>query len=94
MWRRCWRGAAPTIMVTHMEYHSGSLMHLAQRYPEMKLVGNAKTFTMIKQFFGTGALTEDRMLEVGEGDTLSLGMHRLRFLLAPMGTLAGGNDSV
>ena len=73
------------LVVTHMEPdHSGSLMHLAQRYPEMKLVGNAKTFTMIKQFFGTGALTEGRMLEVGEGDTLSLGTHRLRFLLAPM----------
>ena len=42
--------------------HSGSLMHLAQRYPEMKLVGNAKKFTMIKQFFGTGALTEDLSL--------------------------------
>ena len=73
------------LVVTHMEPdHSGSLMHLAQRYPEMKLVGNAKTFTMIKQFFGTGALTEGRMLEVGEGDTLSLGTHRLRFLMAPM----------
>ncbi len=46
--------------------------------------GNAKTFTLIKQFFGTGALSEDRMLEVGERDTLSLGLHRLRFLLAPM----------
>ena len=73
------------LVITHMEPdHSGSLMHLAQRYPEMKLVGNAKTFTMIKQFFGTGALAESRMLEVGEGDTLSLGTHRLRFLLAPM----------
>ena len=80
------KGRSPDyLVVTHMEPdHSGSLMHLAQRYPEMKLVGNAKTFTMIKQFFGTGALTEDRMLEVGEGDTLSLGTHRLRFLLAPM----------
>ena len=64
--------------------HSGSLMQLAQKYPEMKIVGNAKTFTLIKQFFGTGALSEDRMLEVGEKDTLSLGLHRLRFLLAPM----------
>ena len=73
------------LVISHMEPdHSGSLMRLAQEYPEMKLVGNAKTFTMIKQFFGTGALTEDRMLEVGEGDTLSLGTHRLRFLLAPM----------
>ena len=73
------------LVVTHMEPdHSGSLMRLAQKYPEMKIVGNAKTFTLIKQFFSTGALSEDRMLEVGERDTLSLGLHRLRFLLAPM----------
>ncbi|MBS5311250.1 MAG: FprA family A-type flavoprotein, partial [Faecalibacterium prausnitzii] len=72
-------------VVTHMEPdHSGSLMRIAQEYPEMKIVGNAKTFTIIKQFFGTGALSEDRMLEVGEGSTISLGSHRLRFLLAPM----------
>ena len=50
----------------------------------MKIVGNAKTFTMIKQFFGADALAENRVLEVGEGSTLSLGTHRLRFLLAPM----------
>ena len=60
------------LVVTHMEPdHSGSLMRLAQKYPEMKIVGNAKTFTLIKQFFGTGALSEDRMLEVGERDTLA-----------------------
>ena len=73
------------LVVTHMEPdHSGSLMRLAQKYPEMKIVGNAKTFILIKQFFGTGALSEDRMLEVGEGSILSLGSHRLQFLLAPM----------
>ena len=44
------------LVVTHMEPdHSGSLMRLAQKYPEMKIVGNAKPFTLIKQFFGTGA---------------------------------------
>lgn len=83
---RVLEGRSPDyLVVTHMEPdHSGSLMRLAQKYPEMKIVGNAKTFTMIKQFFGTGALSADRMLEVGERDTLSLGLHRLRFLLAPM----------
>ena len=83
---RVLEGRSPDyLVVTHMEPdHSGSLMRLAQKYPEMKIVGNAKTFTLIKQFFGTGALSEDRMLEVGEKDTLSLGLHRLRFLLAPM----------
>ncbi len=73
MWRGCWRAQPDYLVVTHMEPdHSGSLMRLAQKYPEMKIVGNAKTFTLIKQFFGTGALSEDRMLEVGERDTLSL----------------------
>jgi methionine--tRNA ligase beta chain len=83
---RVLEGRSPDyLVVTHMEPdHSGSLMRLAQKYPEMKIVGNAKTFTLIKQFFGTGAFSEDRMLEVGERDTLSLGLHRLRFLLAPM----------
>ena len=83
---RVLEGRSPDyLVVTHMEPdHSGSLMRLAQKYPEMKIVGNAKTFTLIKQFFGTGAMSEDRMLEVGEGSTISLGSHRLRFLLAPM----------
>lgn len=73
------------LVITHMEPdHSGSLIRLVQRYRDMKIVGNAKTFTMIKQFFGTDALAEDRMLEVGEGSTLPLGVHRLRFLPAPM----------
>ncbi len=83
---RVLEGRSPDyLVVTHMEPdHSGSLMRIAQEYPEMKIVGNAKTFTLIKQFFGTGALSEDRMLEVGEGSILSLGSHRLQFLLAPM----------
>ena len=83
---RVLEGRSPDyLVVTHMEPdHSGSLMRLAQKYPEMKIVGNAKTFTLIKQFFGTGALSEGRMLEVGEGSTISLGSHQLRFLLAPM----------
>ena len=83
---RVLEGRSPDyLVVTHMEPdHSGSLMRLVQKYPAMKIVGNAKTFTMIKQFFGADALAENRVLEVGEGSTLSLGTHRLRFLLAPM----------
>ena len=71
-----------------------SLMRIAQEYPEMKIVGNAKTFTLIKQFFGTGALSEDRMLEVGEGSTISLGSHRSALPAGTDGTLAGGDDGV
>lgn len=50
----------------------------------MKLVGNTKTFTMLRQFFGAKAPTDDRLLEVGEGETLPLGAHTLHFMLAPM----------
>ena len=59
---RVLEGRSPDyLVVTHMEPdHSGSLMRLAQKYPEMKIVGNAKTFTLIKQFFGTGALSEEQ----------------------------------
>ncbi len=79
-------GAQPRLSCGHT-HGAGSFRQphaTGKKYPEMKIVGNAKTFTLIKQFFGTGALSEDRMLEVGERDTLSLGLHRLRFLLAPM----------
>ena len=62
------------LVVDHMEPdHSGSILRLAEKYQEMKLVGNTKTFTMLRQFFGAKAPTDDRLLEVGEGETLPLG---------------------
>lgn len=71
------------LVVLHMEPdHSGSLKILADKYPDMKIVGNAKTFTMMQQFFELD-LT-DRMVTVKEGDTLSLGAHTLQFVMAPM----------
>ncbi len=71
------------LVVLHMEPdHSGSLKILADKYPDMKIVGNAKTFTMMQQFFALD-LT-DRMVTVKEGDTLSLGAHTLQFVMAPM----------
>ena len=73
------------LVISHMEPdHSGSILRLAERYPEMQLVGNAKTFAMLRQFFGAKAPTDDRLLEVGEGETLPLGTHTLHFMLAPM----------
>ena len=73
------------LVISHMESdHSGSILRLAERYPEMQLVGNAKTFTMLRQFFGAKAPSNDRLLEVGEGGTISLGTHTLHFMLAPM----------
>lgn len=72
------------LVVSHMEPdHAGSIQILAERYPEMKLVGNAKTFPMIGQFFSIPGL-EERKVVVKEGDSLSLGSHTLHFYLAPM----------
>jgi flavorubredoxin len=55
---------------------------LVELFPEVTLVGNAKTFAMLPQFFATG-LT-DRTQTVAEGESLSLGAHTLTFYMAPM----------
>lgn len=71
------------LVIQHMEPdHGGSILELIAKFPEMKLVGNAKTFTMLKQFYEVDI--EGKMIEVKENDTLSLGAHTLRFFMAPM----------
>ncbi|MDO4328608.1 MAG: FprA family A-type flavoprotein [Lachnospiraceae bacterium] len=77
-------GKAPEyLVISHMEPdHAGSIQVLAEKYPEMKLVGNAKTFTMLGQFFDMNV--EGRKVVVKEGDTLNLGSHTLQFFMAPM----------
>ena len=71
------------LVVSHMEPdHAFNTKLLMDMYPDMKLVGNAKTFSMIPQFFDVD-LT-DRTVAVKEGDTLELGAHALRFFMAPM----------
>lgn len=71
------------VVVQHMEPdHSGSLFQLIQKFPEMKIVGNAKTFPMMSQFFDIDI--EDKKIVVAEGDTLELGSHTLTFVMAPM----------
>jgi len=71
------------IVVQHMEPdHSGSLKYAIDKYPEAVIVGNAKTFQFIGQFFDVD-LT-DRQLVVKEGDKLNLGTHELTFVTAPM----------
>ncbi len=72
------------LVVTHMEPdHAAGLGKVAEKYPSMKIVGNAKTFSMISAFFTIDNLAE-RSLTVKEGDTLSLGEHNLSFYMAPM----------
>lgn len=71
------------LVVSHMEPdHASNIQKAAEKYPDMKIVGNAKTFTMIPQFFDIDL--NDRKVVVAEGDTLSLGSHELTFVMAPM----------
>ena len=71
------------LVISHLEPdHSGSIEAIAKKYPEMKLVGNAKIFAMLPQFI-TMDVTE-RQVVVTEQDTLNLGSHILHFVFAPM----------
>lgn len=71
------------LVVQHMEPdHSGSLAMFADAYPNAQIVASAKAFVMMKQF--TGHDYADRKVVVGEGGTLELGRHTLRFIAAPM----------
>lgn len=71
------------LVVHHLEPdHAGSIARLVELFPEVTLVGNAKTFSMLPQFFDIPL--EGHTLTVKEGDTLSLGEHTLSFVMAPM----------
>lgn len=71
------------LVIQHIEPdHGGSVLELIEKFPEMQLVGNVKTFTMLKQFYDVDI--EGKTVEVKEGDTLSLGAHTLHFVMAPM----------
>lgn len=70
------------LVVSHLEPdHASSIQAFMEKYPGVKLVGNAKTFQMLPQFF-TGEIGET--IVVKEGDTLKLGSHTLTFVMAPM----------
>ena len=71
------------LVVHHMEPdHSANIDNFLKVYPEATVVSSAKAFAMMKNFFGTDYA--DRRVVVGEGDTLSLGVHTLTFVTAPM----------
>ena len=71
------------LVVNHMEPdHCANIEELLVRYPEMKIVGNAKTHNMIRQFYD--ADLEGKTITVKEGDTLALGKRTLHFFFAPM----------
>lgn len=69
------------LIVNHMEPdHAGSIRLLRQQYPDVKIVGNAKTFGMLEGFHGI----KEGLHEVKEGDILDTGRHKLVFYMAPM----------
>ena len=73
------------LVVSHMEPdHGANIARLAALYPEMQVVGNAKTFLYMDQFFGADAVAKERRVVVKDGESLSLGTHTLTFVLAPM----------
>lgn len=79
-------GATPDyLIVQHMEPdHSANIQKFLEVYPNIKVVGNAKTFTMIGNFFRDLKLADENKLEVKNKDTLTLGKHELTFVFAPM----------
>jgi flavorubredoxin len=70
------------LVVSHLEPdHAGTIGQLVSIYPNITLIGNAKTFAMLPDFFDLGGVAK---LTVKEGDTVSLGSHTLQFFMAPM----------
>lgn len=71
------------LIVQHMEPdHSANIMNFVKAYPDATIVGNAKTFNMMSNFFeNTDSVNK---LVIKENDTLSLGKHQLSFIFAPM----------
>ncbi len=72
------------LVISHLEPdHAYNIEMLARKYPDMKLIGNEKTFAFLPQFFEIPNL-EQRKVVVKEGDTINFGKHTLQFFMAPM----------
>ncbi|MBR7039299.1 MAG: FprA family A-type flavoprotein [Oscillospiraceae bacterium] len=73
------------LIIQHMEPdHSANIALFVQTYPDAVLVGNAKTFGLLGQFYPDLTVPAEKMRTVKDGETLSLGRHELRFVFAPM----------
>ncbi len=71
------------LIISHLEPdHSANLGDVLAKYPDIKIVSNAKLFGMLPNFFEVPVA--DRIVTVAEGQTLSLGSHTLQFFMAPM----------
>ena len=71
------------LVISHLEPdHASNIQKVVEKYPNIKLVGNAKTYAMLPQFFDMDI--KDKIVIVKEGDRLELGNHILTFVMAPM----------
>lgn len=71
------------LVINHMEPdHCSLIADLVLRYPKLQIIGNAKTFPMIEQFYDMDL--EGKQMIIKEGDTISCGTHTLHFIMAPM----------
>ncbi len=69
------------LVINHIEPdHSGAIPMLKSKYPDIKIVGNAKTTDMLRGFYGI----EDNIIQITDGETIDLGNCHLKFLLTPM----------
>ena len=72
------------LVISHLEPdHSANIKLLTEKYPNLKLIGNEMTFKMLPQFFKIENL-ENRKIVVKESDTINIGKHTLKFIMAPM----------
>ena len=68
------------LIINHMEPdHSGAIKTIVNKYPDIKLVGNLKTFKIVESYFGY----KDNWYQVEDGDILELGYHKLKFIMTP-----------
>lgn len=68
------------LVVNHMEPdHTGEIKSIVKKYPNVKIIGNNKTFKVLEAYFGK----MDNLVEVKDGDTLDLGYHKLKFVFMP-----------
>ena len=72
------------LIVSHMEPdHAYNIGLIAEKYPEMKIVGNQFTFNILSNFFDNIDLSNRKYI-VKEGEILDIGKHKLQFFMAPM----------
>jgi len=72
------------LIISHMEPdHSANIDKILAEYPNIKIVGNMKTFQMLPNFI-KAQISDNQMVEMKDGDVLDLGEHKLKFIMAPM----------